>query len=822
METFRKTPWLAVFNLFSLLLLFLVILFSPDPLEAKPVKIRVGVYQNPPKVFIDEKGTPKGFFVDLIREIAKEHGWEVEFVPGKWSEGLDRLTKGKIDLMTDVAYSLEQAGKWQYHDVPVLSDWFQVYVHKGAGIESVVDLENKRIAVLAGSVQQDAFTRYMEDFGFSCEIIPFESYLESFKMLHAGKVDAAIVNRYYGIRFLSGYDIDETGIIFHPTRLHYAASPFLKKEILNAIDASLQRMTENHESPYYTGLEKWFSEEKISGSPSWMLPVLLALSLGALLMIIAMNILRLQVKKRTHHILKINETLKKEIAIRRESELKFRELFENSPMAYFIIDPGNGVIRKANLAARELLGYSEEELRGKSFNALFPDGLHGAKVAQNLYEKFLKEEKIISGEVSMSRSDGETVWVTLSVAGISDEEGRLQEVRAMANDISDRKILEEQLVRTQKMEALGVLAGGIAHDFNNILTAIIGYTEVVMEKTKANPLIYDKLEEVYKAGMHARNLVKQILTFSRQTKGEVQPVQVKNVVREALKLLKASLPRSVVIQADLKSMAFVLAEPTQIHQIIMNLCMNGIQALPGEKGRIMILLEEMRFEEERPFSLNGVLNAGPYIHLKVSDTGSGISPENMDKIFDPFFTTKAPGKGTGMGLSVVLNIVKKLQGGIEIRNGAAGGTEFSVYFPVYEAAEEKQGQEEEDMIRGKESILLVEDNESIIQLVKQNLEEAGYYVTAMRDGLEALDYLKVNRDSIELVISNLTMPKISGLTLAVEIAGAGITVPLLIITGHGGEILEQIKNNPLIAEVIHKPFTRSELFRIVRRVLDKG
>jgi len=821
METFRKVFRSDAIKPLCVLFLFLAVFFGADILEAKSVTIRVGVYQNPPKVFIDDKGTPRGFFVDLIREIAQEHRWDVEFVQGTWSEGLERLMQGRIDLMTDVAYSLERAQKWQYHDVPVLSDWFQVYVHKGAEIDSVVDLEEKRIAVLAGSVQQDAFTRYMDDFGFTCEIIPFESYLESFQMLHAGKVDAAIVNRYYGIRFLSGYDIDETGIIFHPTRLHYAASPSLDPDILKAIDTSLTQMIEDHESPYYAGLEKWFGEEQLSEPPSWMLPVLLVLSAGALLMIIMMNFLRLQVKKRTRHILRINEALKKEIAIRRESEHKFRELFENSPIAYFIIQPGTGLIGKANLAARELLGYTEEELRKKNFNTLFPDSRHGAKTARKLYEQFRREEKIVSGEVTMARSDGEAVWVTLSVAGVFDEDGALQEVRAMVNDISDRKILEEQLIRTQKMEALGVLAGGIAHDFNNILTAIIGYTEVVMEKTRANPLIYDKLEEVYKAGMHARNLVKQILTFSRQTKGEVQPVQIRTVVREALKLLKASLPRSVVIQADLNTSAFVLAEATQLHQIIMNLCMNGIQTLPGETGRITVLLEETRFKEKKAFPLNGVLNPGPYIHLQVSDTGTGISQENMDKIFDPFFTTKAPGKGTGMGLSVVLNIVKKLQGGIEIRNSSEGGTEFSVFFPLYEATESKKRQEEDEIIRGRESILLVEDNESIIQLVKQNLEEAGYYVTAMRDGLEALDYLKVNRESIELVISNLTMPKISGLALAEEIAGAGITVPLLIITGHGGEILEKIKGDPRIADVIHKPFTRNELFRMVRKVLDQ-
>jgi len=822
METMQKRERVKLLRRLFILLQIFFIMSPFFLLKAESLRLRIGVYQNPPKVFINEKGDPEGFFVDLINEIAREHGWDLEFVPGTWSEGLARLTRGEIDLMTDVAYSVERARKWHYHEVPVLSDWFQVYVRKDADIKSVADLEKKRIAVLAGSVQQDIFSKYMRDFGFSCDIIPFESYPESLQMLQKGNVDAVIVNRYYGVRYLAQYDIDETGIIFHPTRLHFAASPSLEEGILQAVDDSLRRMTTDHSSAYYQSLGKWFGEEKLSRAPSWMLPALLILSAGALLMIVMVSFLRLQVKRRTRHILKINESLKKEIAIRRESEHRFQELFENSPLAYFIIMPGKGLIQKVNLAARELLGYTEVELREKSFNSLFPDEAHGAKAARILFDRFTRERKVISGEVKMSRSDGEAIWVILSVAGIYDEDGSLYEVRAMVNDISDRKVLEEQLIRTQKMEALGVLAGGIAHDFNNILTAIIGYTEVVMEKTRANPIIYDKLEEVYKAGMHARNLVKQILTFSRETQGEVQPVQVKKVVQEALKLLKASLPRSVVIRAEMNSSAFVLAEPTQIHQIIMNLCLNGVQALTGEKGRVAVLLEDVLFEEEKSLSLNETLSPGPYIHLKVSDTGTGIPPENIEKIFDPFFTTKAPGKGTGMGLSVVQSIVKKLQGGIEARSRTAEGTEFSVYFPLYETRGADEGTEEREMFRGREAILLVEDNEAIIELVKHNLEEAGYYVTAMRDGLEALDYLQVNRESIDMVISNLTMPKISGTALAKELGRCGIMVPLLIITGHGGEILEQAKNNPHITDVIHKPFTRNELLSIVRKVLDQA
>lgn len=816
MDDFSEKPF-SFFKRGAVSFLLFIICFGT--LQAE--RLRVGIYDNPPKVFIDENGEPSGFFVDIMNEIAEKKGWQIQYCYGTWSEGLSRLTSGEIDLMTDVAYTEKRAEKWRYHSVPVLSDWFQVFVHEGSDIYSVVDLSGKKVAVLAQSVQEEAFSKHVKEFGFQCELIPFESYTESFRMLHRKQVDAVIVNRFYGMEYLDDFDIRETAIIFHPTRLHFAASFRVDPAVLEAIDEELKKMSSDTDSFYFKAVSRWFGEMNQTVVPSWVWVLILLLSVVGILTMSAAYILKKEVRKRTEHIIQVNESLQNEIEVRKESENKFNELFENSPVAYFIITPEKGHIESLNTAANALLGYSGDDIRGLVFNALFPDTPGGKPCARAVFDEFMRDKKTMNREVQMVRKDGEMIWANLSITGVYDTGHNLTEVRAMAIDISDRKVLEEQLIRTQKMEALGLLAGGIAHDFNNILTAIIGYTEVVMEKTKTNKLIYDKLEEVYKAGMHARNLVKQILTFSRKTKYELQPIEMKSVVREALKLLKASLSRSVTISTEISASSWVLADPTQLHQIVMNMCINAGQSLKDEKGDILIRLDEIRFDQEKMAEFGNVLNPGDYVRLRIKDTGEGISVEDLPHIFEPFYTTKAPGKGTGMGLPMVLHIVKTLQGGIDVQSGISRGSEFTVYLPVYEIMEDEQHKDDEYFSQGKESILLVEDNEPVIELIKQNLEESGYHVTAMRDALEALDYLKVNSGSIDLVISNLTMPKINGAKLADEIKAAKIEIPFLIITGHGEDVLDKIRKNTKIAGVIQKPFTKAELIRKIRSVLQR-
>jgi len=398
-----------------------------------------------------------------------------------------------------------------------------------------------------------------------------------------------------------------------------------------------------------------------------------------------------------------------------------------------------------------------------------------------------------------------------------NETGRPVRMLGTVQDITDRKQAEEersrleaQLRQAQKMETIGTLAGGIAHDFNNILTPIILAATLAMTELPEKSPVQKELERILSAANRAKDLVRQILIFSRRGDQELKPIKVQKVIEDAIKLIRASFPATIEIRKDIEpDCGTVMADATQIHQVIMNLCTNAFHAMRERSGTLEIRLKEV-----------ADLDAGKCVRLTVRDSGQGMDAATMERIFDPFFTTKGVSEGTGLGLSVVHGIVTRHGGKITVQSAPGKGSTFHIYLPLYTGDHEKEIRTEGEPIpKGKERILFVDDEEDIVIMGKKVLEGLGYFVTVMTNGPAALEEFRTNSDKYDLVIADLTMPKMTGLQLAMELNRIKDDTPVIITTGFNEPIAPETLEKSKVRECVGKPYTLTDLNKAIRRAL---
>jgi nitrogen-specific signal transduction histidine kinase len=391
---------------------------------------------------------------------------------------------------------------------------------------------------------------------------------------------------------------------------------------------------------------------------------------------------------------------------------------------------------------------------------------------------------------------------------------------AVKRDVTEEVKLETKLRQAQKMEAIGTLAGGIAHDFNNILSLIMGYTELAMHNVSEGSRVRDNMDKVFKASERARDLVKQILAFSRHTEQEQKPVQIHLIAKESLKLLRPSFPTTIEIRQNITSTGTVMADPTQIHQVIMNLCTNAYHAMSDKGGILEVSLTDVELDSDYT-AKHLDTHPGPYLKLTVSDTGHGMKKKVLNRIFDPYYTTKEKTGGTGMGLAVVHGIVKSHGGVITVYSEPGKGSTFNVFLPRTESAEGVV--EPEEIIPlpiGKERILFVDDEPFIVDIGKGMLEHLGYTVVTRTSPIEALEAFKAMPDKFDLVITDMTMPKMTGDELAKELMKIRSDIPIILCTGFSELINEEKAKAMGIRAFVMKPVVQRELANAVRKALD--
>jgi PAS domain S-box-containing protein len=516
--------------------------------------------------------------------------------------------------------------------------------------------------------------------------------------------------------------------------------------------------------------------------------------------------------------LDITERKKAEYNLR-ESERKYRNLFDLVSDSIFLIEKETGNILEVNQSACSLYGYSRDEfltLRNVDLSAE-PESTRDATLKERkmvpLRYHRKKDGTIFPVEIAASHFKWQARDVHLAV--IRDITFRLQADNEKAN-------LQKQLQQAQKMEAIGVLAGGIAHDFNNILGAIVGFIELA--KINVGPKgPVDDLDQALNASKRAKDLVKQILAFSRQSDEEMMPVRLAMVVKEAAKFLRATVPATTEIRLRIEDPSgAVLANSVELHQVVMNLCTNAVHAIGNQSGSLQIEVQRATFDSGRQTDLID-LEQGAYLKLSVRDSGCGITAEHLQRIFDPYYTTKEKGVGTGLGLAVVHGIVKKIHGAIKVESEPGKGSVFHVYLPrVDTSTQSSSGNQPELPTGGCERILFVDDEKMLVELAQKNLERLGYHVVARTSPLEALELFKQKPDDFDLVITDQTMPGMTGHALAKELMNIKPNIPVIICTGYSQLINQRMAKAKGIKAFIMKPMLVNEIDAAIRAVFKKG
>ncbi len=510
----------------------------------------------------------------------------------------------------------------------------------------------------------------------------------------------------------------------------------------------------------------------------------------------------------------------------RDNEERYRTILDNRNIGYVEVDL-KGNLTFFNEALCDITGYSPDELFGMHYKT-YTDDITSEKIKSKYRAIFKTGKPLKSFEYPAFKKSGDLVTVEASVSLMKDPNGRACGFRALVIDVTERKRAEQErkkfeseLRQSHKMEAIGTLAGGIAHDFNNILSGIFGYCQLA-EMNIDNPVkAKSYVGQVFKGAKRAAGLIQQILTFTRQTEHEKQLLDVSIVVKEALKLLRSSIPSTIEIKENVFSDKIVMADPTQIHQVVMNLCTNAYHAMRDKGGILEVELNDIKIARQNSMPDINIL-PGEYIRLKVSDTGHGMDKETMGKMFDPYFSTKKAGEGTGLGLALVYAIVEDHRGYIKAYSTLGKGTQFYVFLPV---------KDEKDVTRhlsvsrkplkgGQEKIMVVDDEKSILESIEEFLKDYGYKVTTFSNGATAFEEFKKSPDEFDLVITDMTMPHMTGDKLSAGVLKIRKDIPIILCTGYNENISKDKALELGIKQYIQKPIDSEELVSLIRELFD--
>lgn len=521
---------------------------------------------------------------------------------------------------------------------------------------------------------------------------------------------------------------------------------------------------------------------------------------------------------------RLEELVKERTRELEESEKRYRVIFEHTGTAAVILEPDN-TISMANSQFYEITGLKKNEIEwGKKWHEFVDEKYKD--ILNQFREQKNKNLKPSQHEITLINSDGEEKYIYATLATLPG----IDKINISLLDITEKKEteqrwrnIEKQLRNSQKMEAIGTLAGGIAHDLNNILSPVLGYSEMTMMEVETGSKVYKHSEKIHKATLRAADLVSQILSFNRSTEGEKKPIKIHPVAKEAIKLLKSSIPSTIkIIDKIDRNCGYVEADPTRIHQIIMNLCTNAFHAMEATGGELTISLKETLLSKEDLIK-HPNLTLNKYIAFQVTDTGHGMDDKTQERIFDPYFTTKEEGKGTGLGLATVYSIVKSYNGAVIVNSALGKGTSFTIMLPLDLTKTKKAVMDIKIDIKKNtkgEKILFVDDNKEIVEMCKQGLEALDYKVFDFSSSLDALNFFKEHHQDINLVVTDQTMPGKTGINLAKEMKKINQNIPIILCSGYAEEIDKKEIDMAGISKFIKKPLSVDKLSKVIQSILN--
>ncbi|MBE2216170.1 MAG: transporter substrate-binding domain-containing protein [Opitutaceae bacterium] len=777
----------------------------------------VGVLDdNPPFSFRDTDGRIRGYAVDLLAAIERTRQIRFERRVGPTDEIHALFEQGELDMLQSFVPNEARRRRWAF-SVPYLRMTGIIFARRGATrLATLDDLRGRTVAVHAGSVG----ARILEEEGLGASIRIVRSVEEAFHRVESGEVDATLASRLTGlesIRRLGLRQVVPVGESIPGYTVNYCFAMKPELEQLRAqIDETLlqlDRPDTSGISPRQQIYDAWFAFADPRRFDATQVAIAVSSGLAVALLIAVWAMLR---QRRLRH-----EIARQADALR-VSEEGYRTVFESTLHGLIVFerdpaDPMRWLIVQINPAARHILGEPAGAAPRPSFADAFPaDGalafrLTGA-LAAGAPEPF---------EHDRSRP-GQAAWVDVAVSRLG-EHRRLVAIR----DITDTKVAAERLRQSearlrqnQKLEAIGTLASGVAHDFNNVLTAILGNIELMRLDLAADHVATTSLQEMRDAAERARFLVRQILAFSRRTEGRREVITVTPVVKEALRFVSATAPSTIEFRHHVADRTPPIEiDPTQLHQVLMNLCTNAVHAL-RERSGVVEVSEEAATIAAGTTGHPADLAPGDYLLLRVRDTGAGMPAEVLQRIFEPFFTTKPSGEGTGLGLAVVHGIVSGCGGAVDAVSEPGVGTTFSLYIPAARGKPVQAPSEEVNVPEGHgEFIILVDDEPAIIQTTTRLLERLGYTVAGFTHPAEALAEIRRHPRDVDLVITDLTMPAMSGIDLAGKIHALAPELPVILVSGFINEREMALARAGRVARILDKPITRAALAEAIATCL---
>ncbi|MFA5794479.1 MAG: transporter substrate-binding domain-containing protein [Candidatus Brocadiia bacterium] len=803
----------------SIFILAVVLFLLPlSPAHAKNPDyartVRVGIYENNPKVFVDASLTPKGIFVDILDEIARSENWKIDYLYGTWAENIQRLGNGQIDLMVDVSFSAERAEQFAFNRTPVLESWLDVYSKREVRISSIRDLNMKKIAVLEGSVQEKYLLEVIKPtLGIDFTLLPYPDYPAGIKAVKSGIADVMVASRFFSFSSQRDANIVPANVIFRSEGLHFAFPKNIDAGLVETIDRHIVAMKNNLNSAYYLSLKRWLDIRPPALVPNYIKYALAVIT--GLLIIIGLFALLL----RRQVALKIS-------AIREAYQL-LDETQTIAGMGGWEYDPNARHMKWTNQVYR-IYGVGLDYDPGDAYRNISSYAPHHAPIIEKAFRLAVEEGRPYDLKLELIRGDGRHIWVwTTSRPVVKNGKvirvnGNIMDITAAKHAEAERNKLQEQLFQVQKMDLVGRLAGGVAHDFNNMLGVIIGNAETALSKTGPEQELHSDLEEILKAAHHSAGLTRQLLTFARKQVVEPRIIDLNEKISGTLKMLKSLIREDI----DLKwqpepSLWPVKVDPLQIDQIMANLCVNARDAITGT-GKIIIETANSVFDENYCAN-NANYMPGEYAMIAVSDTGCGMYKETLGHLFEPFFTTKGIGKGTGLGLAMVYGIVRQNNGFINVYSEPRQGSTFKIYLPRHRGpVDQSHAKSAAEIPRGQgQTILLVEDEDSLRKLFTELLKKLGYAVLTASSPREAIRLAQEHDGGIHLILTDVILPDMNGRDLAGRVKETRPAIKCLFMSGYTADVIAH--RGMLFEEVnfIQKPFSQKNLALKVKEALEK-
>jgi PAS domain S-box-containing protein len=783
----------------------------------------------PPYLQVDANGKPYGFAVDLLNAVAAEESLKLEWKVERWDRSMKRLASGDIDILPIVATSKEREKIFDFSD-PILTSYDAVFTRRGElSIETLEDLKSSRILI----INDDLAHEHLLDSKHYQALITAETGEEAIHRLAAGEADALLMSRLPGLTLIKKLGLDNVEAlplnVDWYVRIFFFAVTEGNTELLESLNHGLRKVRQS--GAYDDLFDYWIASSDKAVIEQRKNMEILYLTLGIFFTALVIGavfllVLRKMVRDKTRSLyIEAKERKKAERKIAQQMyDLSFmRDALDHHAIVTRIDQ--NRLIENINSRGREISGFNNTEFIGRSFDELLFDKPN-KRTHENIWS-LLDKGIIWQGETTREVGDGDRIWLHTTIVPHINEDKRPDYFLAVSSDITRQKEVEieqdqlkRRLQQAEKMESIGRLTGGIAHDFNNILASILGFTDLALSKYKGelNSKVIHYLEEVYSAGERARDLIAQMMEFSRTSSGESKELVLAKVVKETLNMLSPTLPSSINLDALYLSdnSLKIMMDPIKIQQVVMNLVINARDAMDG-KGVISVGVQKVDCSGSVCASCHESLSKS-YIELSIKDTGKGISEDSSHKIFDPFFTTKDIGKGTGMGLSVAHGIIHEHGGHILINNRDGGGCEFRVLFEASSTPDippESTLIMKEDKVCNNSLRLMVVDDDLIVgEYLEELFKTAGHKVSLHNSSLQAWEEFKDSTNSFDVLVTDQTMPGLLGTDLAQKVSALYADFPILLCTGYAEKEIDE-KISGLNVTLFNKPVNSRQLLEAV-------